>query len=465
MSRRWLFTLLCFFLILLAAQALAKIDLPKLVKNVQPAIVTILTYDSNKNILSQGSGFFIERKGHLVTNYHVLSGAYSAEVKTYEGKIHPIDLIVGENKASDLIIVSVKIPKESIRWLNVIENLPTVAERVVIVGSPLGLEQTVSEGIVSGIRQIPEIGKIIQISAPISPGSSGSPLLNMKGEVIGVATFQFTEGQNLNFAVPIQKIVKLDRTKAIPIAEWSRKRKVAHAEEFFQKGLIKYKEKEYETAISLFEMAVKENANHFEAWFKLGLANIIIGQRSFCGKLIDNEYVPSYCDTERFYIALKAMKQAIRLKPDFAKAYDNLSFAYEAILQYEKAVEAKKKFMQLMPPTAKDYRSLGKLYERLDYWEAAHEAYKQAWKLEPNDAYTVIRIASLYQELGYLEDAHDAFKEAIRIEPNNVSAHFLLGQFYCKTGNKNAALSEYNILIYLHKGLANELYNMIDRLQ
>ena len=94
------------------------------------------------------------------------------------------------------------IPDKDVKWIEVVEDLPSVAERILVVGSPMGLEQTVNEGIVSAVREVPSVGKILQISAPISPGSSGSPVINMKGEVIGVATFQLIEGQNLNFAIP-----------------------------------------------------------------------------------------------------------------------------------------------------------------------------------------------------------------------------------------------------------------------
>ena len=74
-----------------------------LVKKIQPAIVTLVAYDANGNVTSQGSGFFVDKKGHLITNYHVLDGAYAADVKTYDGAKHPIELVVAENKLSDLI--------------------------------------------------------------------------------------------------------------------------------------------------------------------------------------------------------------------------------------------------------------------------------------------------------------------------------------------------------------------------
>jgi len=213
------FYLIFFFILALSSQALAKLNLTKLVKKIQPAVVTVITYDIDKKVLLQGTGFFVDKKGHLITNYHVLKGGYAAEVKTYDGKKYPIKLVIAQNRHLDLIKVSVDIPKKSIHWVKIIKSMPDIAERVIVVGSPMGLEQTVSEGIVSAIRKIPKVGEIFQISAPISSGSSGSPVVNINGEIIGVATFQFVKGQNLNFAVPSKYVLDLKTGKTI--SEWT----------------------------------------------------------------------------------------------------------------------------------------------------------------------------------------------------------------------------------------------------
>ena len=105
------FSLICFLFILLAGQSSAEVNLTNLVENIRPAVVTVITYDKGKNPLSQGSGFFIDANGHLVTNYHVLEGAYHAEVKTHNGRKYPIKSVIGENKKMDLIKVLVDIPR------------------------------------------------------------------------------------------------------------------------------------------------------------------------------------------------------------------------------------------------------------------------------------------------------------------------------------------------------------------
>jgi len=219
MKKELLLFLIWIFFAMLTSQALAEVNLTKLSQKTQPAVVTVITYDQDKNCSAQGSGFFIDERGHLITNYHVLKGAHSGEVKTFNGKKYPIKLVIADNKTMDLVKVFVEIPKESIQWIEVVKDLPDIAERVLVIGSPMGLEQTVSEGIVSAVREIPNMGKIFQISAPISAGSSGSPVVNMKGEAIGVATFYLVKGQNINFAVPGKYILDLKPGKTI--SEWT----------------------------------------------------------------------------------------------------------------------------------------------------------------------------------------------------------------------------------------------------
>src|SRR5204863_9460196 len=100
-------------------------------------------------------------------------------------------------------------PSTYIRPLPLHRTSPQEGESVVVIGSPLGLEGSVTNGIVSAVRDIPTFGRIIQITAPISSGSSGSPVVNMHGQVIGIATLQITGGQSVNFAIPSERISQL----------------------------------------------------------------------------------------------------------------------------------------------------------------------------------------------------------------------------------------------------------------
>jgi S1-C subfamily serine protease len=188
-------------------------SLPLIIKRIEHSTVIIFTYNDKGEFLKLGSGFFISQNGDVITNYHVIQGADFAEIKTSDGKTYPITYVLAKDERNDIICLSVDIPSKYAHPLSLSEIIPEVGERIIVYGSPLGLENTVSDGIISAIRDIPELGKIIQITAPVSPGSSGSPVLNMNGEVIGVATFQMIEGQNLNFAIPSQRIANLNLAK------------------------------------------------------------------------------------------------------------------------------------------------------------------------------------------------------------------------------------------------------------
>lgn len=221
MNKKLKFLAICLVFIFLEAMALAKEDLPQLVNKIQPAVVTIQTYDWDGKPSGLGTGFFIS-PDTLITNYHVLRGASKAEIITYDGMKYPIAGVIAENEKMDLIKLQVNIPRSPAPQVNLAKSFPSIAENIVVIGSPFGLEQTVSQGIISSVRRMPSLGTILQISAPISPGSSGSPVLNMKGEVVGVVSFFLLEGQNLNFAIPAKYILNLKQSDSPKkISEWN----------------------------------------------------------------------------------------------------------------------------------------------------------------------------------------------------------------------------------------------------
>ena len=138
-----------------------------------------------------------------MSNFHVLEGASRGVVKTVDGKTYQIDNIISSSEQADLIKFKVNTKGEATPFLTTKSTTPEKGEKVFVIGNPHGFESSVSEGIISSVRPSDEYGTVLQITAPISPGSSGSPVMTLDGKVIGVATFQFAKGQNLNFAVGI----------------------------------------------------------------------------------------------------------------------------------------------------------------------------------------------------------------------------------------------------------------------
>lgn len=154
---------------------------------------------------SQGSGFFID-KNTLVTNYHVIEGSDYLELKIAgDETIYKGAKVVKASPEYDLAIVQTK---QDFSAFEIVDcSKVEVGAKIYTIGNPRGLEGTISDGILSGKRNNDGI-EYLQITAPISPGNSGGPVLNDKGEVIGVATFAYKNSQNLNFAVPVSYIDK-----------------------------------------------------------------------------------------------------------------------------------------------------------------------------------------------------------------------------------------------------------------
>src|SRR5687767_1784115 len=171
------------FLASAASIARAQENLPTLVKRVKPAVVAISTYDSTGEALMTGSGFFL-RPGQVVTNLHVMRGAKRAEIKTLDGKgrVFPVNGTLTVDEEGDLCLLSVAMPMPAARARasELARALPDEGETIFVIGNPLKLEGSVSDGIVSAVREVPNVGRIIQITAPTSHGNSGSPVFNLK---------------------------------------------------------------------------------------------------------------------------------------------------------------------------------------------------------------------------------------------------------------------------------------------
>lgn len=196
-------TSLIVFVIIFSSQIFASTDV---VNKVFPATVLITAEDKNGQPQSLGSGFLIT-PNIIATNYHVIENSHSGFVKfVNKDNIYEIEGVVGYDVAYDLALIKVGINDGTPLQLK--SPSVDIGEKVFAIGNPLGLEGTISDGIVSGLREFDKFS-VLQISAPISPGNSGGPVVNEKGEVIGVATFTFSEGQNINFAIPVKYLKNL----------------------------------------------------------------------------------------------------------------------------------------------------------------------------------------------------------------------------------------------------------------
>lgn len=177
--------------------------------------ISIKTKDNSDSL---GSGFFIG-EGMILTNYHVINGAASIKVVDYEGKEFKVVSIYDYNEDYDLAVLGVEGTKEP---LIISEDSCIAGETIYTIGSPYGYTGTFSKGIIGSALRIIDNISFIQITAPISSGNSGGPLLNCYGEVIGVNTKTRVNAQNINFSVAIKYLKKLDLTTAKDITTFTK---------------------------------------------------------------------------------------------------------------------------------------------------------------------------------------------------------------------------------------------------
>ncbi len=183
-------------------------DMSQLVKSSIDAVVLIVVSDASGKPVLEGSGFLVSSDGRIVTNHHVIASASSAIVKLNDGAFFPVEGIIADDPDDDLALI--KVPGKNLPYLGIEDSDSLAAgQHVLAIGSPLGLENSVSDGIVSGFRKDADGKNWIQTTARASHGNSGGPLLVMDGKVAGVLTWKAGDGENLNFAAPSKLIVPL----------------------------------------------------------------------------------------------------------------------------------------------------------------------------------------------------------------------------------------------------------------
>ncbi|MCA9621749.1 MAG: trypsin-like peptidase domain-containing protein [Myxococcales bacterium] len=179
-----------------------KLSARQILERATPAIVTVLTPRG------LGTGFVVKPEGWIATNLHVVAGASAFKVVMADESTHDVVEVMGYDDKRDLVLLRIEAKALPTLTLGKADDVKP-GDPVVAIGHPMGLQDTVSDGLISGKRVIDPELTVLQISAPIAPGSSGGPLFNDRGEVVGVAAAVSRRGQNLNFGIPIDYLEEL----------------------------------------------------------------------------------------------------------------------------------------------------------------------------------------------------------------------------------------------------------------
>ncbi len=189
------------------------LSVTEIAKKVESVVYIEVAFGDGKG--ASGSGFIISPDGRIVTNYHVIDGAASGKVVFNDGTTLTDIKVLGWDKEGDLAVI--KVPGMALPAVTMgNSDTAQIGEAVVAIGSPLGLQNTVSTGIISARRE-----GYLQTTAPISHGSSGGALFNMMGQVIGITSAGIEEGANLGFAIPINDVKSLTTAQALTLAQFT----------------------------------------------------------------------------------------------------------------------------------------------------------------------------------------------------------------------------------------------------
>ena len=339
----------------------------------QKATATILVYDKDGKGIRQGSGIFINSKGLLLTNYHVIKGMdiSKTRAKLPSGAFYELRGIKGLNEKIDIAILQFEATDTPyVKNLGDSDKILS-GEKVIAIGSPSGLENSISEGIIANPARILLGTKFIQFTAPISPGNSGGGLFNKDGKVIGITMASLADeeksNQNLNFAVPINLIKDALNGTEKKLTEKS-------PDYYYSVGQIEENKNNYDKAFEYYEKAISEDSTYTDAY--VGLGDV-------------------YYEKGQYDLEVSNFEKAVELDPQNYSYLYYLGNAYEDIGEYGKAVETYLKVLSIKPD---DKDTLYDLAELLIISGYRSDAEKIITKLNPLDKGRASKLALLMKK-------------------------------------------------------------------
>jgi len=395
MPQQRAFVALPLFALALAATTAWGQSATQVFERTSPSVVVVYALDKAGKPASQGSGVVIAR-GVIATNCHVLEDGVSYAVE-HNTRRHPAKLSHADwdrdvcSLSADGVTAPA-VPLGSTRQLK-------VGQKVYAVGAPKGLELTLSEGIISSLREMGEGSRHLQITAPISPGSSGGGLFDEEGRLIGLPTFYLAEGQQLNFAVPVEFVQQLPQQAAKATA----KPKGTSSADWLNRAAA-LEEKQDWPALQKHALAwTRAQPSNSMAWYSLG---VVYRKQGETAK------------------AIEAYQQALRIDPQHADAWNNLGVAYRKQGETAKAIEA----------------------------------YQQALRIDPQHADAWNNLGVAYRKQGETAKAIEAYQQALRIDPQYADAWNNLGVAYAIQGNRSKVIEVYQVLKTLDPELADRFF-------
>lgn len=469
-------------------------------QDISGSVVVVQNYDSSNKLQSMGSGIILP-SGNVATNCHVIDKAGRLAI-IYQKKEYPAKALYTD-RFRDVCALTVSGLQASQLTLGNTNQLK-VGSKVYAIGAPQGLELTFSDGIISGLRVVDK-GNYIQSTAPISLGSSGGGLFDENARLIGLPTYFFKQGQQLNFALPVEWVVDLPNRQSV-----ESKVNATDIEWTYQVTALEEKQ-DWGGMVQLCQKWTRQLPTSSNAWGYLGVAYLQKGDLTMAieayqaAVLIRPEYSQYWADLGTAYgregqkaRKIEAYKKAVRLNNDYALGWVNLANACVQNGEYEQAIAAYLEVLRITPGDAVSWYNMGHAYRDAGQFSKAVEAYRKASSLSPANAQYLIKLGQAYGMAGqdakqieayrkaltvnpayvdawlYLGVAYnkskmeiqerEAYLKALAIDPDHNAVLFNLGQNYLEHGNRQKGMEVYSRLKELNQDLAQQFYNNFSKL-
>ncbi|MDD5432426.1 MAG: trypsin-like peptidase domain-containing protein [Candidatus Omnitrophica bacterium] len=397
-------------------------------ESISPAVV----YITNKTLAGEeylGSGFVVDPKGIVVTNFHVTKLSKEINVKFKNGKSYPVTGIIYYDARFDICIFKIEA-----------DDLPTIllgnsdsayiGDKIYVIGNPLGLEYTFSDGLLSGVREYNKL-KYLQFSAPISPGNSGGPLINSKGEVLGIVTFLMQGGQNLNFALAINTIKPLiTTTSKMSIQQFVET--VSRADYYYSEAERCMFRDDFKQSVELLKKVIEINPKNVDVYNTLGLLSV---------------YLDQLLQAKDYY------EKAMQINPTDPAVYANLGDLYLRLDDSEKGITYLKKSLDLMPNAVDLMVMLGNGLVNIGKKQQGIEYFEKALQLNPDYINALLSLSLVYADTDF-EKSTSYLKKATEINPEDPGIYRIIGTLDKITGDIVSAKEAYkkSKMLYLQSG-------------
>ena len=453
------------FALALASSLAVAIAPEQILQQASPSIVVVDISDIYGKSIGQRSGVVIDA-GQVVTSCQEIQKDRNLQVwqsgSTFRARLQHSDT------ARDLCQLSVPQLRASPTILGTTQRL-RVGQHVYAIGTAKDQEPDLSEGLVSSLRPY-EGAQYIHTSAVIPPSSRGGGLFDGQGRLIGITTSQTIEGRDYSFALPVEWIRDLPKLAQVARAIPKKENRLDR----LNRSIALEKKGSWQGLLKLSQQWTQSEPGNTAAWFSLGVAQAGLKQydraiRAYRESIrIRPEYADAWHNLGVAYFNLKqhtqgmhAYQEALRIQPEGAEAWRNLSAAYSGLKQPDQAVHAYREPVRTQPESADAWYNLGNAYYDLQQYDQAVQAYRESLRIRPEYANAWYNLGVTYDELKQQEQAIRAYREALRIQPQYAMAWYDLGRIYYFQGEREKVLEIYQTLRRIDPARAEKYFNTL----